>query len=136
VTHKGAVPQLTFHSIDERPFRALNTPITPIRLQHGPRFKVLGFRIGNVAYCTDTSEIPESSMAKLQGLDTLILVALRERPHPTHFNLEQAIAVAEQLAPQRTVFTHMSHELDHETTNSRLPRGMQLGYDGMKIPLA
>ena len=135
VTHQGAVPQLTFHSINTTPFRALDTPITPIRLDHGPRFQVLGFRIGDVAYCTDTNEIPDVSWPLLEGLDVLILGALRDRPHPTHFSLEQAVAVAKQLKPRRTIFTHVSHELDYDATNARLPESMELSYDGMKIPL-
>ena len=64
-----------------------------------------------------------------------MLDALRDRPHPTHFSLEEAVAVAQQLQPRRTVFTHMSHELDHDTINARLPAGMELGYDGMRLPL-
>jgi phosphoribosyl 1,2-cyclic phosphate phosphodiesterase len=135
VTHEGAVPKLTFHQIDERPFQVLGTNVTPIRLEHGPRFKVLGFRIGDLAYCTDTNRIPESSWPLLEGLDVLVLDALRDRYHPTHFCLEDAIAVARCLRPRRTIFTHISHELDYEQTNARLPAGMELGYDGMRIPL-
>ncbi|MHB0956567.1 MAG: MBL fold metallo-hydrolase [Pirellulaceae bacterium] len=135
VTHAGAVPQLQFHTIDLAPFEVLGTRVIPIRLEHGPYFRVLGFRIGNLAYCTDTNQISESGWALLEGLDTLVLDALRDRPHPTHFSLAQAVAVAERLAPRRTVFTHISHELDHHTINARLPPSMELGYDGMSIPL-
>ena len=135
VTHEGAVPQLTFQTIGESPFRALGVSVRPIRLNHGPHFRVLGFRVGDLAYCTDTNEIPPESLAQLHGLDTLVLDALRDRPHPTHFSLEQAIAVARHLKPQRTIFTHLSHELDYETVNARLPDTMELGYDGMTIPL-
>ena len=134
-THVGSKPQLTFHSIGESRFELLGTPIVPIRLQHGPHFRVLGFRIGDLAYCTDTNEISESGWARLQGLDTLVLDALRDRPHPTHYSLEEATAVAQQLKPRRTIFTHMSHELDYDTINARLPQGMELGYDGMELPL-
>lgn len=135
VTHQGAIPQLTFHSIDETPFRALGIDITPVRLEHGPRFQVLGFRIGDLAYCTDASAVPEASMEKLRGLDVLVLAALRERPHPTHLSLAQAITIAEELKPRRTIFTHVSHNLDYEQTNARLPQGMELAYDGMSIRL-
>ena len=135
VTHEGAVPRLTFHRIDERPFQVLDTNVTPIRLEHGPHFEVLGFRIGDLAYCTDTNKIPESSWALLHGLDVLVLDALRDRHHPTHFSLEEAISVARSLKPRRTIFTHISHELDYTKTNERLPAGMELGYDGMRIPL-
>jgi phosphoribosyl 1,2-cyclic phosphate phosphodiesterase len=134
-THTGAVPQLTFHRIGREPFEILQQLIVPIPLKHGPNFDVLGFRFGNVAYCTDTNEIPESSLSLLEGLDVLILDALRIRPHVTHFSLDQAIEVAGHLKPKRTLFTHTSHELEYEATNARLPGGMELAYDGMHIPL-
>lgn len=135
-THHGAVPQLEFRSITLSPFEALGSRITPVRLKHGPRFEVLGFRIGNVAYCTDCNAIPPESMELLQGLDVLILDALRHRPHVTHFSLEEAIAVAESLEPKRTIFTHISHDLPHAQTNASLPADMELGYDGMRIALS
>ena len=96
---------------------------------------MLGFRIGNVAYCTDTNLIPEASRPLLEELDVLILDALRPRPHSTHFGLDQAVFVARELRPKRTLFTHMSHELEHETTNVTLPAGMELAYDGLRLPL-
>lgn len=136
VTHKGAVPRLEFHSINMQPFEALGTLVTPIRLQHGPRFKVLGFRIGDVAYCTDTNRIADSSWPLLEGLDVLILGTLRRRPHPTHFCLDEAIEVVERIRPKRTILTHMSHELDYASTMAELPQHMEMGYDGMQIPLA
>jgi phosphoribosyl 1,2-cyclic phosphate phosphodiesterase len=134
-THDGAVPRLTFHRIDHQPFEVLGARITPLRLLHGPRFSVLGFRVGNVAYCTDASEIPELSLAKLQGLDVLVLDALRHKPHITHLSLEQAIGIAQQLQPQRTIFIHMSHDLGYAATNAALPAGMELGWDGMRVDL-
>lgn len=134
-THTGAVPQLEFRTITTEPFDALGSRIIPIRLKHGPRFDVLGFRVGNVAYCTDCNAIPPESMALLEGLDVLILDALRHRPHVTHFSLSEAIEVASRLQPRRTVFTHMSHDLGHAATNAQLPAGMELAYDGMRIPL-
>lgn len=134
-THAGAVPQLVFRSIGLEPFQVLGARVIPVRLQHGPRFEVLGFRIGNVAYCTDVNAIPEASYARLEGLDVLVLDALRHRPHVTHFSLGEAIEVAQRLRPKRTVFTHIAHDLGHAETNSNLPPGMELGYDGMRIPL-
>jgi phosphoribosyl 1,2-cyclic phosphate phosphodiesterase len=134
-THDGAVPQLTFQRIGDEPFDVLGTRVTPIRLQHGPRFTVLGFRIGNVAYCTDTSSIPPQSLEKLGGLDVLVLDALRHKEHITHLNLQQAIAIAEQLQPKRTIFVHMSHDLGYAVTNATLPATMELGWDGMRVEL-
>ena len=135
-THAGAAPQLEFRRIGLAPFEALGVMITPLRLNHGPRFEVLGFRIGNIAYCTDTNGIPPESMAQLEGLDVLILDALRMRPHVTHFSLDEAIEVAKRLQPKRAIFTHISHDLGHAQTNARLPAGIELGYDGQRIPLS
>ncbi len=134
-THAGAVPKLAVHRITTDPFEVLGARVVPIRLKHGPRFDVLGFRIGNVAYCTDTNEIPPASEALLQGLDVLVLDALRARPHITHFSLDEAVDAAARLQPKRVYFTHISHELDHEATNARLPAGMELAYDGLRIAL-
>ena len=134
-THAGAAPQLAFYRIGLAPFEVLGATITPLRLRHGPRFEVLGFRIGNIAYCTDTNGIPPESMALLEGLDVLILDALRMRPHITHFSLDQAIDVARNLQPKRAIFTHISHDLGHAQTNARLPAGMELGFDGQRVPL-
>lgn len=134
-THAGAVPQLEFRTITDEPFRVLGATVLPIRLRHGPRFTVLGFRIGDIAYCTDVNQIPDESWSRLEGLDVLILDALRYRPHVTHFSLDEAIAVAQRLKPKRTIFTHIAHDLGHAATNAQLPPGMELGYDGLRIPL-
>ncbi len=134
-SYGGGVPQLEFHEITTAPFDVLGQRIIPMRLEHG-RFQVLGFRFGNVAYCTDTNAIPDESRALLQNLDVLILDALRPRSHTTHFSLDQAIAAAQELKPKRTLFTHMAHDLEHEATNSILPAGMELAYDGLRVKLS
>ena len=134
-THVGAVPKLEFHRIGLDPFSVLGATLTPIRLKHGPRFDVLGFRIGNVAYCTDTNQIPEESWERLTGLDVLILDALRGSPHATHFSLPEAVEVARRVGAGRTYFTHVAHELSHAKTNRDLPPGMELARDGLRIPL-
>lgn len=134
-THAGAVPQLEFRRIATEPFQLLGQRVVPIPLNHGPRFQVLGFRFGNIAYCTDTNEIPSASWPLLEGLDVLILDALRWRPHATHYSLEEAVAVAERLKPRLTLFTHTSHELGYVETNAKLPPGMELAYDGQRVPL-
>ena len=103
----GGVPQVRFQPIAPgSPFRVLGQSILPIRLDHG-RTPILGFRVGNLAYCTDVSRIPEESLDQLAGLDTLILDALRLEPHPTHFNLEQALEAVARLKPRRTYLTHL-----------------------------
>lgn len=106
--------------------------VVPIPLLHG-RMPVLGFRFGPVAYCTDCNYIPDESMQLLTDLDTLVLDALRRRPHPTHFNLEQAVEWAKRIAARRTYFTHIAHELGHQATNDELPPGMELAYDGQVL---
>ena len=97
--------------------------------------RLLAFRAGGFAYVTDCNAIPPESMAKLYGLDTLILAALRYREHPTHFNVDQALAVVEELKPTRTYLTHIAHDLDHEPTNAALPDGVELAYDGLVLEL-
>jgi len=131
-THAGSVPQLEFRSIDTKPFEVLGVRVVPIPLKHGPNFDVLGFRIGDFAYCTDTNEIPRSSMKLLEGVRTFVVGALRFTPHPTHFNLDEAIAVAEQVNADQTYFTHLSHDLDYKTVMETLPSGMALAYDGLR----
>ena len=131
--HKFAIPKLQIRRIGLEPFDVLGQRVRPIRLLHG-RLPILGFRIGDVAFCTDVSEIPDASWPLLEGLDTLVIDALRDRPHPTHFSVEQSLAVIERLKPNRAYFTHISHYLDHDETNARLPPGVELGYDGLRIP--
>ena len=134
-SHAAATPQLQIHSIATEPFEVLETILQPIPLIHGPNCSVLGYRIGNVAYCTDTNFISESSLELLQGLDCLVLDALRYTTHPTHFSVEEAIAVVERIKPKKTFLTHLSHDLDYESANARLPDHVQLAYDGLRIPL-
>ena len=81
------------------------------------------------------SGFPPESMELLGGLDVLVLDCLRRKPHATHFGLEQALAIVERLRPRRTLFTHMSHELEHDATNAELPAGVELAYDGLEVPL-
>ncbi|MBC8353549.1 MAG: MBL fold metallo-hydrolase [Planctomycetes bacterium] len=134
-THDGAIPKLVFRQISTDPFKVLGARLQPVRLLHGPRFEVLGFRIGNVAYCTDTNYIPEESLALLEDLDVLILDALRRRPHVTHFSLDEAVTLATRLQAKQAFFTHISHDLDHAATNASLPSNMELAYDGQRIAL-
>ena len=132
--HPGSVPQYEVRPIAEplEPFEACGFTVRPLRLFHG-KLPVLGFRVGDAAYCTDVSRIPEETWPHLEGLDTLILGALREEEHPTHFNLEQAVAVAERVRPRRTYFTHVSHSLAHKATSAKLPEGVELAWDGLTV---
>lgn len=135
-THAGAAPAVDIVEIDVAPFNVLGETLIPIPLKHGPRFDVLGFRIGRVAYCTDVSEIPASSWPLLENLDVLILDALRPQPHPTHLSIDEAVSIAQRLRPKQTYFTHCSCHIDYETVNASLPEGIAVGYDGLRIPLS
>jgi phosphoribosyl 1,2-cyclic phosphate phosphodiesterase len=130
----GGLPKLEFRRITTEPFDVLGTRVVPVRLIHG-QCRVLGFRFGDVAYCTDTRAIPPESMARLEGLDVLILDCLRPKPHVTHLGLEEAVELARRLAPKRTLLTHLSHRLEHAATSADLPPGVELAYDGLRISL-
>ena len=104
----------------------------PVVLIHGDA-EIYGFRFGSAAYLTDHSDIPESSLEKLEGLDVLFLDALRYKPHPTHSTVEHSLQTVARLKPQRAFFTHICHDLPHEETNAALPKGVQLAYDGMQL---
>lgn len=129
--YPSAKPHLDPRVIDG-PFEFADREVIPIRLLHGP-LPVVGFRVGAVAYLPDCNHIPSESRALLRNLDALVLDALRIRPHPTHYNLEQAVAVAAEIGAARTYFTHIAHELGHAATNAALPAGMELAYDGLRI---
>ena len=135
-THVGAVPAIDLRPIDFGGMKILGSKVIPIELEHGPQFQTLGFRIGNVAYCTDVSGIPPHSMDRLKGLDTLILGALRPDPHPTHFSIDEAIAVAQELQAKKTYFTHMSCRVEYEAVKAYLPDNIEPGYDGLRVELS
>lgn len=103
-----------------------------IAVTHG-RETITGYRFGAAAYLTDMSDLQEESMAMLQGLDVLILDALRREPHPSHSHLEKSIRYVEKLKPKRAFFTHMSHDLDHAKTEAELPDHIRLAYDGLQL---
>ncbi len=126
-----SLPGVELHEIDG-PFELFGAKIVPVPAMHGPT-PVLGFRIGSAAYLTDFSRVPDSSKSLLQGLDDLILDALRYVPHPTHSNVEQSLALVEELKPKRAWFTHICHDLGHAETNARLPENVRLAYDGLQI---
>lgn len=126
-------PQLEFVRIGPEPFELLGVTVRPFRLMHG-RTPVLGFRVGNVAYATDCNAIPAESWPLLADLDTLVLDALWDEPHPTHFNVSQALEVIERVRPRRAFLTHVSHRLDYAATNARLPPHVRLAHDGLRLP--
>jgi phosphoribosyl 1,2-cyclic phosphate phosphodiesterase len=128
----GWVPKLRFHRIGDEPFEVLGQRIVPVPLIHS-WFNVYGFRIGDLAYCTDVSEIPAKSWDLLEGVRILIIDALRYKPHPAHLSLEQALEVVERLRPEQAYLTHMSHEFDYEQLQPTLPGGVEMAYDGLRI---
>jgi riboflavin kinase/FMN adenylyltransferase len=134
----STVPSVLLKEIDG-PFELLGVKITPIPLEHG-EMNVLGFRFGRAAYLTDFNALPESSLPLLEGLDDLILDALRDTPHPMHLTVQQALALVEKIKPKRAWFTHIAHDLGHAATNERLRKmghaNIQLAYDGLKIEIA
>jgi len=134
-THPGATPNLEIRRIDDQPFDVLGTRVTPIPMKHGPHFQVLGFRIGDFAYCTDTNEIPPESRQRLRGIETLVIGALRLEPHPTHFNIQEAIEVARDIGAKRTLLTHTGHQLEYAAASSELPDGVEMAYDGMQLEI-
>lgn len=114
------------------PFDLCGRTWRPIELPHG-RGRVLGFRVGAFAYCTDCHEVPAAAREQLRGLDVLIIDALRPRPHPAHLSFAQALAVVEDLQPRRAFFTHMAHDLKHAEIDALLPEHVRAGYDGLRI---
>jgi len=106
-----------------------------VPVMHGEQ-AIAGFRFGRTAYLTDVSAIPESSFALLEGLDCLIVSALRHKPHPSHASVDQAVRWARRIGARQTWFTHIAHELGHEMTNRLLPAGVALAYDGLSLPVS
>jgi phosphoribosyl 1,2-cyclic phosphate phosphodiesterase len=133
----GGKPQVELHTLSpDQPLTLHGLDILPLRVFHG-RLPVLSFVFGGrFGYVTDVSEIPHASLPALEGLDVLMLDAVRREPHSTHFHLDAALAVIERLKPKRALLTHLSHDYDHESTNASLPNGVELAYDGQVIPMS
>jgi len=129
----GGIPKVDLFPVGG-PFSIGGEEFVPVPVRHGAR-EILGYRVRNFAYLTDCSGIPDRSWPLLEGLDTLVIDALRHRPHPTHFTVEQALAVSARLAPARTWLTHICHDLAHAATNASLPAGVELAYDGLQIDI-
>lgn len=114
------------------PFMLFGQCITPIPVKHG-HSDILGYRIGDFAYLTDVSVIPDASMPLLENLKVLLLDCLRFTPHTTHVNLEQSLAYASRINASNTYLIHMTHELEYEAVSQSLPSNVKVGYDGLKI---
>lgn len=130
----GGVPQVRLFNL-AGPFMLGGVTVVPVPLLHG-QLPVLGFRIGDFAYLTDCNRVPDASWPLLSGVRVVILDALRDRPHPTHFSVGEALEVVKRLAPERTYFTHICHDLPHAATCARLPERVELAYDGLVLEIA
>ena len=127
----GGIAQVELHRLDG-PLELFGARFEPVKVLHGDA-EINGYRFGAAAYLTDFSQIPESSMPQLEGLDILFLDALRHRPHPTHSTVANSLGLVERLKPRRALFTHISHDLPHEETNASLPPHVRLAHDGLKL---
>jgi phosphoribosyl 1,2-cyclic phosphate phosphodiesterase len=129
------LPRLDLHRIDNHPFRIENLEIIPLPVLHY-RLPVLGFRIKNFAYVTDANHIPEETLERMAGVKYLVLNALQREPHISHFNLNEAIAMARHIGAKHTWFTHISHNMGlHREVEKDLPEGIHLAYDGLRIEI-
>lgn len=131
--HNVDLPQLVFHEVDST-FELFGERVEALVLPHG-RFTVLGYRLGPLGYCTDLSRMPEEALARLRGVEVMVLGALRPDPHPAHLSLDEAVGVARQIGASRTYFVHMSHHVGHAAYDGQLPEGMQLAYDGLRVQI-
>ena len=129
----AGLPEMILHTIDKDPFTIGDIPFMPIQVMHR-EMPVLGFRIGDFTYITDANFISESEMEKIKGSKVLILNALRKQTHPTHYNVEQALAVVANLDIPTVYFTHFSHQIGlHDEMEASLPKGIHLAYDGLQF---
>ena len=125
------IPQMNLHEIDETPFLINNIKIEPLRVYHH-KLPILGFKIGNFAYITDTNSIPDKK--KLYKLDILVINALRKEKHISHFNLHEALDLINEVKPKKAYLTHISHLMGkHEITGKELPENVFLAYDGLVL---
>lgn len=127
------IPELKLHTIDNNSFKIKNVNFLPVLVQH-MRLPVFGFRINDFTYITDANFISEEEKEKVKGSKVLVLNALRKEAHPSHYTFKEAIALVEELKPEKAYFTHISHQLGkHEDVSKELPRNIELAYDGLQI---
>jgi phosphoribosyl 1,2-cyclic phosphate phosphodiesterase len=127
----GGKPDLVLHEVTG-PFALPGTEVTPVPVLHG-RLPILGYRFGDLAYVTDAKTVPPESIELLRGVDVLVLNALRERPHPTHLSVEEALRVIAAVGPREAWLTHVSHEMAHADGERLLPSGVRIAHDGLTI---
>jgi len=129
------IPRLKLIPIDEKPFRIGDIDVTPLPVQH-LNMPVMGFRIGDFSYITDANAIPQESMDRLKGTKVMVLNALQKEKHISHFNLEEAVGMAQKIGAEKTFFTHLSHKMGlHKAVEAELPSGIALSFDGLTVEL-
>lgn len=127
------IPEINLVTIDKMPFDVKGLKMQPIEVMH-MKMAVLGFRMGDFTYITDANFITPEEKEKIKGSKIIVLNALRKEKHVSHFNLEEAVQLIDELQPEQAYFTHISHQLGrHEEINKELPSHIRLAYDGMKI---
>jgi len=127
------VPEIDLRIIETDPFAIGDIPFLPVEVRH-LHMPVLGFRMGDITYITDANAVTEEEKQKIRGSSILVLNALRKEPHISHFNLAEAVALAQELAVPRTFFTHLSHQMGlHAEVSNELPTGVELAYDGLVL---
>lgn len=129
----GGKPDLLMNIVDG-PFSVDDVEIVPLPVWHG-RTPVNGYRFGSLAYITDAKEVPAETRALLGDLDLLVLNALRDRPHPTHLSIGEAVEIICEVRPRRAFLVHLSHELSHEEASAQLPSGIEIAYDGLTVEI-
>ncbi len=137
------VPEIDLHPFElgstfrvENEVGTMGVEVTSIVGFHAAQFEITGFRIGELAYLTDFKRIEEQEIEKLRGVKVLVVNALRWSEHYTHFNVEEALALIAEVAPARAYLTHISHDIGlYDAAMARLPEGVTLAYDGLKIEI-
>ncbi len=127
------MPVLSLNEITQ-PFELFGLKITPLIVKHG-RSDIFGFRINDIAYLTDVSEIPEDALRDLGNLEYLMLDCLRYKPHHTHINVEQSLAYAGLIKAKQTYLMHMTHEIEYESLSAQLPESVYVAYDGLTLKI-
>lgn len=132
-TKYPGIPELNLHTITLESFSVGDIPVMPILVWH-LKMPVLGFRFGKFTYITDANRIEETEKNKIRGSETLVLNALRKQKHISHFTLEEAVKLVQELQVPKAYFTHISHQLgQHVRIENELPHGMHLSYDGLEL---
>lgn len=131
-SYPSLIPTLIPHVVEDD-FQVGAEKIIPIACEHGKKYITQNYRVGNVAWLTDTSGISETSLQKLQGIEVVFLDALRFTPHPTHFSLDEALATLKKINAKKSYLIHLTHDYDHDEFNKTLPENIELAYDGLTV---